>query len=112
MAVIVTEVYKLLMSMLISRRSNSFAFLCTQRSLLDNTLAKTNQKTISKAQEILAEYRCAMGKLSVPMLKQVHVLKTFKNAVVCYISTDTDAKPKPEEYWYFLMLENLHVLCI
>ena len=52
-----------------------------QRCLMDEGLAKKNESTVTQARQLLVAYRRDMGKLSVPMLQQVHI-----NRVVRWVS--------------------------
>ena len=49
-----------------------------QRCLMDEGLAKKNESTVTQSRHILMAYRRDMGKLSVPMLQQVHINRVVR----------------------------------
>jgi len=45
---------------------------------MDEGLAKKNESTVTQARQLLVAYRRDMGKLSVPMLQQVHINRVVR----------------------------------
>lgn len=56
-----------------------------QKSLLDESISKANETTVSKARAILIDYRREMANLSVPMLQKVSVC--YATLLIIYASS-------------------------